>query len=41
MTSLKYVDDTIEDYEDFEPDGFSLDLIAKIRSLVNLVGLNY
>jgi hypothetical protein len=41
MTDLKYVDETVNNYEDFEPGGFSLDLIAKIRSLVNLVGLNY
>ena len=41
ITNLKYIDDTAEDYEDFEYDGVSVDLIAKIRSMVNSVSLNY
>ena len=40
ITDLKYVDDTIEGYQDYEP-GFSRDVIAIIRSLVNAVSIIY
>ena len=39
ITNLKFVDDTVEDYEDYEPSGFSRDVIATVRSLVNAVNL--
>jgi hypothetical protein len=37
ITDLKYIDDTIEGYKDYEPGVFSRDCIAIIRSLVNTV----
>ena len=37
ITDLKYVDDTVEGYKDYEPGIFSRDCIAIIRSLVNTV----
>jgi hypothetical protein len=40
ITNLIYVDDTAEDYQDYEP-GFSRDVIAMIRSLVNAVSIIY
>jgi hypothetical protein len=36
FTDLKYVDETVEGYQDFEP-GFRKDAIAAVRSLVNAV----
>ena len=37
ITDLKYVDDMVEDYNDYEPGAFSRDCIAIVRSLVNAV----
>ena len=37
ITDLKYVDDTVESYKDYEPGVFSKDCIATVRSLVNAV----
>jgi hypothetical protein len=37
ITNLKYVDDTVEDYEEYEPSVFGRDCIATVRSLVNAV----
>lgn len=39
ITNLKYVDDTVENYEDYEPSIFNPDCIATIRSLVNTVSI--
>ena len=41
ITSLKYVDEKVENYEDYEPGGFSRDTIALVRSLVNSVSAIY
>ena len=37
ITDLKYIDDTVDDYKDYEPGVFSRDCIAIVRSLVNAV----
>ena len=37
ITNIKYVDDTVEGYEDYEPGVFSRDSIAIVRSIVNAV----
>jgi hypothetical protein len=37
ITNLKYVDETVENYEDYEPGMFSRDAIALVWSLVNAV----
>jgi len=37
ITNIKYIDDTIEGYEDYEPGVYSRDCIAIVRSLVNAV----
>ena len=37
ITNLKYVDDTVEGYEDYVPGICSKDVIAVVRSLVNAV----
>jgi len=37
ITDPKYVDDTVEGYEDYEPGVFSRDCIAIVRSIVNAV----
>ena len=41
ITNLKYVDETVEGYEDYEPGVFSRDTIALVRSLVNAVSAIY
>jgi hypothetical protein len=41
ITNLKYVDETVEGYEDYEPGVFSRDSIALVRSLVNAVSAIY
>ena len=42
ITNLKYVDETVEDYEDYEPGVFGgRDTIALVRSLVNAVSAIY
>jgi hypothetical protein len=41
ITSLKYIDDTVEGYEDYEPGVYSRDCIAIVRSLVNSVSAIY
>jgi len=41
ITNLKYIDDTIEGYEDYEPGVYSRDCIAIVRSLVNAVSAIY
>ena len=37
ITNLQYIDDTAEDYEDYEPGIYSRDVIAIVQSLVNAV----
>jgi len=37
ITNLKYIDDTADGYEDYEPGTFGKDCIATVRSLVNVV----
>lgn len=37
ITSLSLVDDTKENYEDYEPTSFNKDVIATIRAFVNAV----
>jgi hypothetical protein len=41
ITNLKYVDETVEGYEDYEPGVFSRDSIALVWSLVNAVSAIY
>jgi hypothetical protein len=41
IINLKYVDETVEGYEDYEPGVFSRDSIALVRSLVNAVSAIY
>lgn len=41
ITNLKYIDDMVQGYEDFEPGDFIEDPVAKVRSLVNAVSLNF
>jgi hypothetical protein len=42
ITNLEYVDDTVQDYQDYEPGIYSAkDCIATVRSLVNSVSFYY
>jgi hypothetical protein len=41
ITNLKYVDETVEGYEDYEPGVLSRDFIALVWSLVNAVSAIY
>lgn len=41
ITSLEYIDDTVEGYQDYEPSVFTKDCIATVWSLVNAVSVFY
>jgi len=41
ITNIKYIDDTVEGYEDYEPGEYSRDCIAIFQSLVNAVSAIY